>query len=119
MVADRQSDRRRQTQLTPLVNRVYRLKAVLLASNQCLCVVNKIPPFKKKNKPKNIQAWQFSSPRHKASESPGLKLGAVQCEKHHRMLVLMPALTVHRLPLMLLFSKGAAHDGLSLLAAFC
>lgn len=103
-----------KTQLTPLINGAYRPKALVLASNQCLCVENKVLLFK------HVQVWQYSLPHHVASELAGLELGAVQCEKHHRMLVLMPAVwsTVHSLLLMLLFSKGAAHDGLSLLAAF-
>lgn len=45
---------RRQTPLRPLINGVCRLRALLLAPSQCLCVVNKVLLFK------HVQAWQFS-----------------------------------------------------------
>lgn len=66
-------------QLPPLINGVYRLKALPLACSQCLCVVNKVLLFK------HVQAWQFSFPRCIASESPGPELGTGQREKHHWM----------------------------------
>lgn len=128
LVADWRRSEKEKTNLPPLINGAYRLRASALAGSQCLCAVNKVLLFK------HIQAWQFSFPRHVARVSlPGPELGAVQCggegergrkkkgKEHRRVLVVMLGLCDQQLAVYCwccCSAKVATHDGLSLRAAF-
>lgn len=81
------ADRKKKANLSyPLDKwRIYTESFCCWLAASALCVVNKVLLFK------HVQAWLFSFPLHIASGSLGLVLGAVQSEKHQRMLVLMPA----------------------------
>lgn len=72
---------RRQTPLRPLINGVCRLRALLLAPSQGLCVVNKVLLFKR------VPAWQFSFSCEMESPGPGAG-NAPMWEKCHRMLLM-------------------------------
>lgn len=89
---------RRQTPLRPLINGVCRLRALLLAPSQCLCVVNKVLLFK------HIRAWQFSFSCE--IESPGkITPGCWWCSHACRAIIYSR--------LLLVYSAGACHDGRS------